>query len=355
MFRRIFKTLEIYIILMIILITGQVIWWLIFFHKFQELYNNLLLKHDNVILSYLNEKNIELDIESIHFDQNSKQYVIKKEILEQRKEFLKKNTRMLIFEGSFFLLVFFILSILILVYYRKQKKLLEEKNIFLNSFTHELKTPITAIKLNLQTLQKKINHKLLNELISSSLYEINLLNQKLSRILYNKEIRISNFNSFNTIQIYDLIQNILKELETEILKKKAIIHLNNNSEKNTFTLNIPYQWLSFVLKELIINSLKYSNDNVIINVDVNEANQYFKKYVKITITDNGWGLPVNVKANQIFEPYKRYHIENGYKEGTGLGLYYIEKIIKKSKGKIKLKKLNNGLSIELYLKCYEKA
>ncbi len=354
MFRKIFKTLDIYIVLMMMLITGQMIWWLIFFFNYQELYKNLLIKNDSLILSYLNEKHIVFDEEAFYFDEATKQYQIKKEVLEQRNEFLNKNKRMLIFEGSFFLLVFFIISILILMYYHKQRRLLEEKNIFLNSFTHELKTPITAIKLNLQTLQKKIKDNLLKQLISNSLYEINLLNQKLSRILYNKEIHISNFNKPNDIKILDLIQNIINELEGEIAKKNVKIQINHHLEINPLRLNIPSQWLLFVLKELILNSLKYSNDDVTIDINIDKINRYLKKYIKITISDNGWGLPQNINFKKLFEPYTRYHNENGYIEGTGLGLYYIEKIIKKSKGKIKIKNQEKGLTIELYLQSYEK-
>ncbi len=338
---------------MMMLITGQMIWWLIFFFNFQELYKNLLIKNDDIVLSYLNEKKISLNLESFYYDKNTKQYRIKEEVLEQRNEFLNKNKRMLIFEGSFFVFVFFIISILILLYYHRQRRLLEEKNIFLNSFTHELKTPITAIKLNLQTLQKKVKNKLLNQLISYSLYEINLLNQKLSMILYNKEIKISNFNKISNIEILDLIENIIKELEGEIYKKKAKITINTLLEQKTLKLNIPYQWLSFVIKELILNSLKYSDEHVVIDVNISKVNRYFKTFIKITISDNGWGLPKNTNYKKIFEPYTRFHSENGYINGTGLGLYYIHEIIKKSKGIIKLKQQEQGLCFELYIKYYE--
>ncbi|GIX42240.1 MAG: hypothetical protein KatS3mg129_1973 [Leptospiraceae bacterium] len=248
---------------------------------------------------------------------------------------------------------FLLLSILILQFYYKQQRLLQEKTIFLNSFTHELKTPLTAIKLNLQTLEKKLpKDKIIHELIKSSLYEIEVLNQKINKILYNKEIQIQSIKKLTEVSIQDVLNEVLKDLEKEIIKKEANIKINDQLNKEKIFLNIPSQWLSLILKEIILNSLKYSDKNVQIHINLKEVDVWIKKYLKIIIEDTGWGIEDIKQIKSITKPYIRYHNDKGYINGTGLGLYYVNEIIKKCKGKLLIKNKEKGLKVEVYLKKY---
>jgi signal transduction histidine kinase len=349
---KIFKKLDIYIILLFILITGQMIWWLIFFFNFQNRYIQLLKEYDKILLISINHEKIENISTNVYYDEKEKKFKIKESVIKEREEFINRNRNMLISEGSFYIFAFAILSFLILRFYYKQQQLLNEKTIFLNSFTHELKTPITAIKLNLQTLQKKVpKSKFIKELLDSSLYQIEILDQKINKILHDKEIRIQAIKKISLIKINFVINEVLNDLEKEILKKKAKITIEN-LYKDTIYLNIPPQWLSLILKEIIINSLKYSDEGVKVNIKIEKFKRFFKNYLKISIIDTGWGIPENFNTKDMLKPYFRFYHNKGYSDGTGLGLYYVNQIIKKCKGRMYINKINTGLKVEILLKLY---
>jgi len=352
---RFFRRLDFYIFLLVLLVNVQMVWWLIFFFDFQQKYISLKDDYNHILLMMLNNQKLDRFPDIVFFDSQENLYKIKKDVLLETEKLIRKNKNMLIWEASFFVLVLIALSFLIHRFYYKQQLLLQEKTIFLNSFTHELKTPITAIKLNLQTIQRKMqnNNQIFKNLIQSSLEEIELLNQKINKILYDKEIRLQPIQKISRINIEELMNDVIKGLEKEIQKKQAKVLVKNPLPIQVVYLSIPSQWLGFVLNEIILNSLKYSNNQVIIQIEVSIIDLWFTEFLKISVIDNGWGVPdENIK--EIIKPYKRYHTDKGYIEGTGLGLYYVKEIIKKSKGKLTIKNQQKGLRVDIYLKKYNK-
>ncbi|MFN3605109.1 MAG: sensor histidine kinase [Leptonema sp. (in: bacteria)] len=309
------------------------LWWLYFFFNTQDEYFALLDQNEVLILRHLNKEPIHdiIDInKNIYFDPKEKKYKINPEIYNQREQLKKKNQTMFVSEALFFLFVFLIISLLILIFYHKKNQLLMEKIIFLNSFTHELKTPITAIKLNLQTLLKKNNKKNL-ELLETSIYELNLLNHKINQILFDKEIQLPSFKKIYNINLDRLVKEILEEIDYEIKKKKCKIHFQTLQDMNHLWLYIPERWLSLILKELFINAIKYSAKEIIIKFSLFKS--LFKKYLQITVIDYK-------DKNYNYLPKM---------ETSGLGLFYIKEILKRCKGDIKIRELENGLEVNIFI------
>lgn len=311
----IFKNLDFYIVFLIVFIHIQMLWWLYFFLNFQNQYFDLLKKNEVLVLKILNREQLNEISDIVYFDQKEQKYKIREEVEIEKSQTKRKNQIMLISEAIFFLLVFNIISLMILKFYHRKNQLLMEKIIFLNSFTHELKTPIAAIKLNLQTLLKKVNKKYLY-LLESSINQLDILNHKINQILFDKDIHLPSSNQFFSINLEKVLNTILSELEYEIKRKNFKIKIQNElMEIDKLNLKIPAQWLSLILKELLINSIKYSGNKIIIQIS--EEKKWFLKLLKISIRD--------------FKSSSEHYLKT---QSTGLGLYYIQEILKKCKGKM---------------------
>ncbi len=350
---KLFKRLEFYIVLLGVLVNVQMLWWLIFFDQNQKEYFHLLEQYDLIILKILDQKALENVPEYVYFDKTQKSYKVDEAISLQRKEKLKRRRFMLFSEAFFFISVFIIISILILKFYYKQIQLLKEKDIFLNSFTHELKTPITAIKLNLQTLRKKINNSKLVPFIQTSIHELEILNNKISKILYSKDLKIELKTRENLVNLKEILQVIQKEIKNEFSHKKVHIDIKSSINiESVVKLRIPSSWLYFVLKEIFTNSMKYSDSNVEIKIYINFIKKFFKEYVLIKIQDNGWGLPENFVQDKFFAfSMGRFHISTNHSvlDGSGLGLYYIQQILKISGSKMEMRNVKKGLETNLFI------
>lgn len=326
----IFRNLDFYIAFLIVFIHIQMLWWLYFFLNFQNQYFDLLKKNEVLILKNLNQEELNETSDIVYFDQKEKKYKIKPETEIEKTQAKRKNQIMLISEAIFFLLVFNIISLMILKFYHKKNQLLMEKIIFLNSFTHELKTPIAAIKLNLQTLLKKINKKYLY-LLESSINQLEILNHKINQILFDKDIYLPSSNQFFSIDLKNILDTILSELEYEIKRKNLEIKVQNDLiEIDKLILKIPPQWLSLILKELLINSIKYSGNKIIIVIS--EEKKWFLKLLKISIKD--------------FKTSSEHYLKS---QSTGLGLYYIQEILKKCKGRMIIENFEQYSIVSIFI------
>ncbi|MCS7205826.1 MAG: HAMP domain-containing histidine kinase [Leptospiraceae bacterium] len=350
---KITKEFSFYVIALNVLIIVQVVWWIIFFFGILREYQNILEVKEAILLSYLNHKEIEIP-DFVYFDEGEKIYKIKSEHELANQIRFKGYRNMLLWEGGFFAFVLILISFVMIKSYLKEKKTLEEKLLFLNSFTHDLKTPLAAVKLNLQTMKKKFEDPLFSELLSSSLEQLERLNQRISMILLNKEMNYLKENGIYKIQFLSILQEVLSDLEKIIIEKDARITLQNTSNQQELHLKISPQWFYFILKELITNSLKYSHRGVQIEISFQFIKAWWRKKFVIKIKDDGWGINEK-KGFLLFEPYQRFHdvqTQTQTIEGTGLGLYYIKEILSKTKGNITWKRLNQGSEFQIEFSYY---
>ena len=97
------------------------------------------------------------------------------------------------------------------------------------------------------------------------------------------------------------------------------------------------------IKNIVVNSCKYSNDNAAkVSLEVDSG------FVQIVVSDNGIGIPAEEVSN-IFQPF--YRVSNNVKsEGFGLGLSLSQRIIKIHKGLIEVQsQVNEGTKFIIYL------
>lgn len=263
--------------------------------------------------------------------------------LDSKQSIISNRVFMIMSEGF----VFFTILILGLWKVRssikKELKYSVRQNNFLLSVTHELKTPLAANKLYLQTvLKRKLEDEKRNELIEKAISE----NQRLEAMVDNilNASRLEN----NVIHLHkekfslsDLLNDIGNRFN-KILQNDVI----NFDIKEGIELEADRFMIETSINNLIENAIKYAGLDKKITLYLNKKDGKLNMGVK----DNGPGVPLNFQK-EIFEKFVRNEDEETRSQkGTGLGLFITAEFMKIHGGKISYKdNIPCGANFEIIL------
>ncbi len=247
--------------------------------------------------------------------------------LVQEIEFLhhKKKVQvvMVVGEGTVFLLL-----LLFGIYKIKQAQDKEialnnqQKNFFL-SITHELKTPIAATKLQLQTLQKqKLNQETQQSLIANALVETERLNALIDNVLLASRLDAGEFvfkmdkQNLSELITATLTRYYKREITTGELKLKIDENIFGEIDETSFPS---------ILTNLVDNALKYSPTQKEIFVELLSE----KNATVLSVKDRGCGISASDKEKIFNKFFRAGNEETRNTKGTGLGLYIVNYIVNK--------------------------
>ena len=202
---------------------------------------------------------------------------------------------------------------------------LNQRSEMLSGISHDLRTPLTRLKLQLSFIRDK-------ELSKKMSLDIDEMEKMLNEYLQFTSLTYSEKNeAFN---ISELIKNIISEYDNENISKKLIPELYMNGKKNLIKRS---------LNNILDNSIKYAKK---VNLELSKKNNN----IIVTIDDNGVGIPENEYQN-VFKPFYKLNKGRGdSKSSVGLGLSITSDIIKSHGGNILLEKSPlNGLRVKIYL------
>lgn len=220
--------------------------------------------------------------------------------------------------------------------YSEAKEALRTRDEFLSIATHELKTPLTAILLNLQIALRKIrNTKTKNPEIESILKMVEVSESQSLRMsrLINDLLNVSVVSTGRLkiekekVELNELIKDTIERFETQ--SRNIGIKINFEEGKKIIG-NWDKIRLEQVVANLLSNAIKYGKEKP---VTISTSREKNKAYIKVK--DHGIGIP---KQNQkiIFDRFKRAVGGKKYR-GLGVGLYISQQIMKAHKGKLKVK------------------
>ncbi len=217
----------------------------------------------------------------------------------------------------------------------RQKKISEMKTDFINNMTHEFKTPVATIMIASEALKDpEINDNIarVNKL-AGIIYDENVrLGNHIERVLNiakidKEDIKLERFPQ----QVNDLISAVVDSMELQLQKKDTEIALHLDAKEATIMGDELH--LSNVIYNLVDNANKYSKDSA--KISISTANE--SRYLVIKIKDNGIGMNKE-QLKKIFEQFYRIPTGNLHDvKGFGLGLSYVNTIVKKMKGTIHVK------------------
>ncbi len=233
------------------------------------------------------------------------------------------------------------------------KRLEAFRRDFLQDVSHELKTPIFAAQGFVHTLLDNmdaddiIRKKFLSK-AAKSLDYLDLLVRDLLTIsqMESGEIKMK-------MEAFDVIALVTETIEQlEPLAKTKEISLKPELDSKSVIVIADYYRIFQVLKNLISNSIKYSDENSNIIISCEKR----KKVINLKVIDQGKGIPKNHRK-RIFERFYRIDKSRSkQKGGTGLGLAIVKHIIEGHRTKIKLKsKVDKGSIFSFNLKLAPKS
>jgi signal transduction histidine kinase len=206
----------------------------------------------------------------------------------------------------------------------------EQQDSFLNAVTHELKTPITSLRLYLQTLERRpLSEDQRRDFYRLMLEDTDRLLGTVEQVLRAGEVRQRNARrNWQQVDFSAIIHECLDlarlrhELTSDALRfgsepDSPITLLGNQDELRTAVAN------------LMENAVKYSGSRPAIVVDVLTPDI---DTVLLRVRDNGVGIP-NAELKRIFKRFYRVQSPStGQVKGTGLGLFIVRSIVRRHGG-----------------------
>jgi signal transduction histidine kinase len=239
---------------------------------------------------------------------------------------------MVLGEGSVFIFLLCVGAYFIHASLKKEDKLKEQQQNFLMSVTHELKSPLAAIKLSLQTIVKRdLEKQVQTSLLNNSLKDIERLDDLVENMLLATKIESRTY-SFpkEEFDFSDLVAKIIDRLQVHSCGNEQII--KTNITKGVKIMGDKFA-LSSVVTNLVENAVKYSGPCAEVAVELcqNDGKPF------LTVSDKGLGIPDSEKMH-IFDKFYRVGDENVRKsKGTGLGLFIVKEVLQNHDADISVK------------------
>ncbi|WP_164472033.1 ATP-binding protein [Amniculibacterium aquaticum] len=222
----------------------------------------------------------------------------------------------------------------------------QQKDEFLDTIAHELRTPVTAIRATSEVLldddemPAEIRKEFLNNIISES----DRLAEIINDILYLDKLEagmiVLNREEKNIVDTY---HKALKPL-SHLFEQKLLHHSEVNLTKNAVFLHDEGKMIQ-VFQNILGNALKFANHQGMIQTKFQET----EECLKISIFNTGKTIPEE-DLNYIFDKFYQSKNQNILKPvGSGLGLAICKKIIQAHEGEISVKNKEIGVVFELLL------
>lgn len=236
-----------------------------------------------------------------------------------------RKISMLVGEGSVFVVLLILGFWQIKRALKREFELARMEKTFLLSVTHELKTPIAAVKLSLETLKsRKLSEEQQAQILTDALRENNRLQFLSENILL--ATRLDQKQHHLQKETIDFSALILAEVNRFQLTTGR---LESNIQSNLQLVGEP-ELLRALVSNLIENALKYSSSEEAVFVDAKHENNQ----IILSVADHGQGI-AEKELPHIFEKFYRIGNEETRRhKGTGLGLYIVKSILKLHEGKI---------------------
>ena len=231
--------------------------------------------------------------------------------------------------GLFLLVAVLTAMYMIFIYLNKQLHLTKLYDNFIGNVTHELKSPLASIQLYLETMNiRKVPRTKQKEFIALMMKDATRLNYLINSILQISGLEQKKIaHSYDIYKAESIVRNLISESIEQFNLPEDVVEIIGNApcscvlDTNAFKI---------IIDNLIDNAIKYSKEQVQLNIHL-ACNS--KNFV-IKVRDQGVGIS-NSDQKDVFKKFHRIDDPDSPNvKGTGLGLYWVNEIIKYHGGNI---------------------
>jgi two-component system phosphate regulon sensor histidine kinase PhoR len=215
----------------------------------------------------------------------------------------------------------------------KQKQLVAFKNDFLSTIAHEMKRPLASLSLQLDCMalpaysdNRQQQELLLNRSMNATAELNATINMIVALAKLEEGLLTLNKAPVNLKQLFEEMKSRFVNYQDKKIEIKTVY------APDEIYVSGDEQLLNQCFANLIDNAIKYSNQEVLIEITIHKSGHW----VIVSVNDNGYGIPED-KLPSIFEKYNRAHTENTKINGFGIGLNYVKTIVEEHKGKVEVK------------------
>ena len=239
-----------------------------------------------------------------------------------------KRIPMILGEGSVFLII-----LLVGIYFfqrtiKKESEFHQQQQNFLLSVTHELKSPLAAIKLVLQTLVKRdLTKEKRDQLIGNSIEDVGRLDDLVENMLL--ATRIENNSYSYPKELFDFSELVKSIFDRAIITSENTRNFQQQIEDNITIMGDRFA-LGSLINNILENAVKYSPVGAAVQVQLyQQSNKIF-----FIVADQGVGI-ADSERQKIFQKFYRSGNElTRQNKGTGLGLFIVEQVAKNHQAKV---------------------
>jgi signal transduction histidine kinase len=212
---------------------------------------------------------------------------------------------------------------------------------FVSNASHELRTPLTVM---ISESDYFLNHGHSQDEsmkhVSGVVTELKKLNVMLNSLLELAQINRDNTIQLACVRIDEIIYNSILQVKNRYPGRKIVLKIAHPENGNDLVINGSTGLLTIAFNNLIENACKFSEEDVTIEFLITD------RFIKITITDSGIGIPSEEFAN-IYKPFRRASNVR-FKGGFGIGLSLVARIIELHNAGIEVfSEQNKGTKFEL--------
>jgi signal transduction histidine kinase len=205
-----------------------------------------------------------------------------------------------------------------------------EKTEFILLASHQLRTPLTAIKWYAEALAKHTNtlgKSRLGQYAKQIFDSNNRMITLVDKLLDAARVEAGTLHSQPAlVDIQEVLDHALEDIQAKIRNNK--IHIHKKIDSHLPAIFIDPSWLEVIFENLLSNAARYSREGKTVEVSIEKQD----KYALIQVVDSGYGIPADQRKKIFTKLFRADNAKQIIGEGSGLDLYITKAMVERTGG-----------------------